>query len=417
VAMVHYRDAAEAGGSLRVGETIANNLDPDKVRAAMVFAYGGPGTVARHARVPCHYLGARGPKDFSAWLRARAAFRELRPDIVHFQDAVVWLRAALLASSYRKIVHVHGRYEKNSPSTTGQSHPFRASNLFHAYLKLTDAQVFISSSGRKSLLDLGWISSERSYVIYNAIDLARQEVTAAKSKARVSLGLPRDAKLLGMVCRLVKEKGCADLLSIVAKLPASWHGVICGEGPERRRLQEESAARNLADRIHFLGCQEEVTQVYAAIDAYAFLSTYEPFGLVMAEAMAARVPVFAVMADGEYAEQAYPLVTPETTIMIHGGRDTQLRLIEPAINQLVSELEQFGNHPEKYQQLIDRARIWVAACFDGSIQAAAMTRVYEDLCDKTSTGEISLGDWYDHKRRAAEELMVTGGHVKAVASL
>jgi len=236
--MVHYRDAAESGGSLRVGETIANHLDPDRVAAEMVFAYGEPGTVAKHARVPCHYLKARSPKDFSAWLRTRALFRELRPDIVHFQDAVVWLRAALLPSSYRKIVHVHGRYEKSSSNAKGQSHPFRASRLFHAYLKLTDAQVCISASARQSLLDLGWISSERSSVIYNAIDLARLEVTADKSEARTTLGLPRDAKLLGIVCRLVKEKGCADLLSIVARLPARWHGVICGEGPERRRLQE-----------------------------------------------------------------------------------------------------------------------------------------------------------------------------------
>jgi glycosyltransferase involved in cell wall biosynthesis len=411
--MIHYRDMAESGGSLRVGETIANHLDPRKVAAAMVFAYGAPGVVAKHSRVPCHYLGARSPKDASAWLRARSLLRELRPDILHFQDAVVWLRAALLGTSCRKLVHVHGRYEKPSPSSM---HPFRASSLFHAYLKLTDAQVFISNSARKSLLDLGWIASDRSYVIYNAIDLARLEVTADKSAARMKLGLPSDAKLLGMVCRLVKEKGCADLLSIVGSLPARWHGVICGEGPERRRLQEEAASRNLAHRIHFLGCRQETKDVYSAIDAYAFLSTYEPFGLVIAEAMAAGVPVFAVMADGEYAEQSYPLVTPKTTIMIHGGRDSRLRLTRRAIDQLHDELEQFANHPEKYRQLIDYARIWVAGCFSGSIQAEAMTRVYEVLCHQRSTDEISLADWYDQRRRAAEELMVINGQLKAVAS-
>ena len=206
VAMVHYRDAAESGGSLRVGETIANHLDPHQVATDMVFAYGGPGIIAKHCRVPCHYLDARGPTDCRAWLRARALFRGLRPDIVHFQDAVVWLRAALLSTSYRKLVHVHGRYEKNSASITGRTHPFRATHLFHAYLKLTDTQVFISTTAMKSLLELGWVASERSFVVYNAIDQTRLELTADKSEARLKLGLPRDAKLLGMVCRLVREK-------------------------------------------------------------------------------------------------------------------------------------------------------------------------------------------------------------------
>ena len=47
--MVHYRDAAEAGGSLRVGEVIANHVDPNRVAVEMVFAYGDAGPVTERA--------------------------------------------------------------------------------------------------------------------------------------------------------------------------------------------------------------------------------------------------------------------------------------------------------------------------------------------------------------------------------
>ncbi|MGZ8843904.1 MAG: hypothetical protein ACXW18_09600, partial [Pyrinomonadaceae bacterium] len=86
VAMVHYRDSAIGGGSLRVGETIANHLDSRRIAAEMVFAYGSAGPVTQHAKVPCHFLESQGPRDVRAWNRARALFSKLRPDIVHFQD-------------------------------------------------------------------------------------------------------------------------------------------------------------------------------------------------------------------------------------------------------------------------------------------------------------------------------------------
>jgi hypothetical protein len=102
--------------------------------------------------------------------------------------------------------------------------------------------------------------------------------------------------------------------------------------------------------------------------------------------------------------------------MIHGGRDAEQHLLEPGIDQLVSELEQFANHPERYRQLIEQARIWVAGCFAGSIQAEAMTRVYESLCRKKSIDDTSLSDWYARKRGATEMSIANDESLAVVAS-
>src|SRR5215213_5970484 len=115
VAIVHYRDDATGGGSLRVGETIANNLDPKKVEAHLVFAYGGPGHVTNSARVPCHFIKSKGPKDFSGWKRFRKLIRDLNCDIIHNVDGVVWVQLASFNLKARRIVHIHDKFKPIPP--------------------------------------------------------------------------------------------------------------------------------------------------------------------------------------------------------------------------------------------------------------------------------------------------------------
>jgi glycosyltransferase involved in cell wall biosynthesis len=409
--MVHYRDAADSGGSLRVGETIANHVDPQRVEIQMVFAYGEAGPVTTHARVPCHFLGANGPKDFRAWPRARAFFRSMQPDIIHFQDCVFWLRSALVGAGYLKIAHLHARYQRRSDRTKGsaiRNHPFEASRLFRMFLNSTDAQVCINNGARQALLEPRWIKPERSYVVHNSIEVDRFRELPDKAQARIDLGLPRDVLLLGMLCRLVWQKGCIDLLSVMERLPERWHAVICGDGPLRSELQRAIESRGLARRIHLLPTQAEVAAVYAAMDAYAFLSHYEPFGLVLAEAMASQVPVFGIASGGEFAEPEYPLVRDELVEMVPFARAGNYQRTPPAevFNELAARLADFGARPENYRGMIERAHGWTKTCFDAPIQAEAMTRVYQNVWARADPSAARLAEFYETNRAAGEALIV-----------
>jgi glycosyltransferase involved in cell wall biosynthesis len=420
--MVHYRDSAACGGSLRVGETIANNLEPNRVAAEMVFAYGSAGPVTKNARVPCHFIGSRGPKDFPAWIRARAFFKKLRPDIIHFQDAVVWLRSALSATPALKVVHVHGRHQirpKGEERGAYRTHPFNASPLFRTFLRSTDAQVCINNGARDALLNLGWIKPERSFAVYNSIEVSRFRALPERARARAELGLPQDALLVGMVCRLVWEKGCADLLSLVGRLPERWHGVICGDGPLKDELQRAGERLGLTNRIHFIGVQDDSVPVYAALDAYAFLSLYEPFGLVLAEAMSSGVPVFGIQGDGEFNEPVYPLVTGDTVELLPFARAGNYAAATPPhiLDQLAAKLSNYGAQPESYRGMIDRARTLVEMCFDARIQAEAMTRVYENMIARGHSSQALLAESYQAKREQAELLLSSANHEDAVAAI
>jgi glycosyltransferase involved in cell wall biosynthesis len=421
VAIVHYRDSAAAGGSLRVGETIANHLDPDRVSAQMVFAYGDAGPVAKRAKVPCHFIGARGPKDFPAWIRARRLFKELRPDIIHFQDGIVWLRTALSGTPHTKLVHVHARYSKNRNiprSSSMKQHPFVATPLLRAFLKGTDAQVCISHGARNALLDLNSITPERSYVVYNSIDVSRFAELPDRLKAKSELGLSPDILVLGMICRLVWEKGCDDLLSVIERLPERWHGVICGEGPLEKELRRACAQRGVENRIHFIGGRDDVLPVYAAFDAYAFLSLYEPFGLVLAESMAAGIPVFGIQRAGEFNEPEYPLLRDDIVELIPapGSENYDATVAPQVLDEVAATIARFGEFPESYDGMIARARAWVEMCFDAPVQAQAMTHVYDEICGRPSS-QNALAELYAVKRsRAAEHLLTMEPQAVAVGA-
>ncbi len=416
VAMVHYRDAAIAGGSLRVGETIANHLDPGQVAAEFVFAYGEPGPVARCAKVPCHFVRAKGPKDIPAWKRSRELFSKLQPDIIHFQEGVIWLRAALMGTPSRKVVHIHGRYSSfHSPEQTARQRVRTAldARLLRSYLKFTDAQICINHATRNWLLELGWISQDKSCVVYNAVDVPRFSALMPSANARAQLGLPRNALLLGMICRLVWEKGCSDFLQIVERLPERWHGVICGDGPLKDELRRECEQRGLANRIHFLGSVDDVRPVYAAIDAYAFVSRYDAFGLSVAEAKAAGVPVFGIEREGDYNESRYPLFGPDMAMMVKTvARDD----IETTIERIAKRIVDYGEHPQLYRNSIDKAQSWVSECFSASLQAEAMTRVYQDISNQSRPSQAALTQLYQSKRESAERLINAFNQSEVIAA-
>jgi glycosyltransferase involved in cell wall biosynthesis len=118
---------------------------------------------------------------------------------------------------------------------------------------------------------------------------------------------------------------------------------------------------------------------YAAMDAYLFLSRLEPFGLVIAEAMAARVPVFGLAGEGAYRDALYPLITPENSVFVERANPGDYISPEPAavIDELASRINDFGMNPESYRPMVERAHQWVQARFDARVQAEAMAELYE----------------------------------------
>jgi glycosyltransferase involved in cell wall biosynthesis len=68
--------------------------------------------------------------------------------------------------------------------------------------------------------------------------------------------------------------------------------VLVGEGPERAAIEEHCRSENLGNAIltGFVN-QATIARYYAASDALALTSAYEPFGLVVSEGASFGLPV------------------------------------------------------------------------------------------------------------------------------
>jgi len=100
------------------------------------------------------------------------------------------------------------------------------------------------------------------------------------------------------VAHLLPAKGHAQLLEILRQLRhLHWHWQVagdCGLSPGTvRRLRNRAAQAGLADRITFHGAlqQEAVAALMANSDLLVFPSTFEAYGMAVAEAAAAGLPV------------------------------------------------------------------------------------------------------------------------------
>lgn len=139
--------------------------------------------------------------------------------------------------------------------------------------------------------------------------LASQRRTAFKQE----LGLPPDRPVILYCGRLIAEKSLPTLIAAVNQLQQEPTGtapmlLIVGEGPLRKGLEASSGAN--ADHIRFLGFrnQTELPQFYNLCDVFVLPSVFEPWGLVVNEAMNAGRPVIVSDRVGCAADLVKPQV-------------------------------------------------------------------------------------------------------------
>jgi len=103
------------------------------------------------------------------------------------------------------------------------------------------------------------------------------------------LGFPSNAFVLGMVGRVVKQKGFDLFLDIITNIE-EVHGVIVGDGeyyPEVKRIIEE---RNLFSKMKCFDFQPRLQEYYQLLDALFLYSLHEGGPLVLLESQAVGVP-------------------------------------------------------------------------------------------------------------------------------
>lgn len=130
-------------------------------------------------------------------------------------------------------------------------------------------------------------------VVPNGVDAERFRPAEPEERAelRRSLGLQGSARIMLLVGALVR-KGVETALQALAQLGDDVHLVAVGAGPHER-IRATAQHMGVAARLQLLDPLDDIERFFAGADLFLFPSRYEPFGMVVAEAWAAGLPVVA----------------------------------------------------------------------------------------------------------------------------
>lgn len=199
-------------------------------------------------------------------------------------------------------------------------------------------------------------------------DVFSSEFIAAKRK---ELGIPSSTKVLGIVARLVREKGYFELFEafsqILKQFPNTLLLVVGPEEPQKSDRFKPEIVREfgIQGKVKFLGERTDIAELYAVMDIFVLPTYREGLGISILEASAMKKPVVATAIRGcrEAAEDG------KTAILVP-PKDSQ-RLKEALLYLL--------SHPERGKELGEEGRRKVQREFDEKARFYTLKKEYERL--------------------------------------
>ena len=197
----------------------------------------------------------------------------------------------------------------------------------------------------------------------------------ARQALSAELSLPRETLVLGMVCRLTRQKGVACALEAFARVAACFPTarlVVAGDGELAAALRRQAEALDIDARVHWLGWRDDAANLIAASDIMLMPSLWEGFGLALLEAMTRGTPIVASRVG------AIPEVVAEgeTGLLVKPG---DVAGLAEAISRLLGD-------EALRKRMGERGAERLKARFSLDTMAAATLEVYESLLKSRRDG-------------------------------
>ena len=246
-----------------------------------------------------HSRRAWSPLDDARLLQELIAiFRRERFDVVHTHFVKTGLLGRL-AAHRAQVPHiintVHGLYATpdDRPAKRVPVHALERLAARYSHVELYQSAEDLAFSRRK-----GIVRESRSHLIGNGIDLDRfdpERLAGERRELRASLGIPEDTLVIGMVGRLIANKGYREFFKAAEQVHRSHPDVVFlavgGEDPEKDHFLNSDEIEAARTHVTFLGWREDIPACVAAMDVFALPSWREGMPRSAIEAAAAGRPL------------------------------------------------------------------------------------------------------------------------------
>ena len=249
-----------------------------------------PFNAARPLRGILGFLTYVVPTSYQVWRLMRS--QHIQVVNVHYPIEAFWLFGVLRwLRSIKLVVSVHGADMFPDGRPSGQY-----DWLFRTLLASADAVVAPSHAFLKDVVGLFPRMAPKALFIHNGIDaqeLARADSTppAVRGRYLLCIAAHNSKKALDVLLRAFAS---------ISEAVRSLRLVLVGDGPLRREHEQLARALSLEERVDFLGRRgrSEVVGLLRDCELFVLPSRSEPFGIVVAEALACRKAVVATDVGG-----------------------------------------------------------------------------------------------------------------------
>ncbi len=209
------------------------------------------------------------------------------------------------------------------------------------------------------------LNSKKTEVILNAIP----KLEANPMDIHKRFEIEEDINFfVGYIGRLIEWKAPDFLLKAFNefnKKESSTGLIFAGEGPKKKKLIRLQDKLNLSNSVYFLGWVQEIYSLIYSLDVLVLPSVKEPFGRVLLEAMALKVPVIATNSGG----------IPE---IIEDERNGLLVECGDKM-ELAEQLERIKDSPNLRQQIINEAYHDIETKFSLERYTKQMKEIYNNI--------------------------------------
>ncbi len=298
--------------------------------------------------------------------------RRERPEIVHTHNPKPgWFGRVVSRLARVPVVlnTVHGLYATESDPRYKRYIVYTLERIAAAF---SDLELVQSSEDVKVLRKLR-VPEDRLVTLGNGIDLNRFDVPSPEARlaAREALGIAEDEIVVGVVGRLVWEKGLREVFEASRRLPTRIPRLrFLVVGPLDPEKSDGLLGPDLADimdqsGVEFLGERIDIEAVYDALDIYLLASHREGFPRSAMEAAATGVPV--VASDIRGCRQ----------VVEHGV--TGLLFSVGKVGDLCDAVAEVAANPSMRERMGKEARRKAESDFDQSQVIETVLDSYEEL--------------------------------------
>lgn len=380
VNLLHVIAGLEAGGAEKSLLLLLKNINREKFNPVVVTMFSDrPQNFFtadfQDLKVPLYRLQLKSWRDWQTFRRFRQIIRFHQIDIVHSHTGLLeWYGTFFGCLSGVQICLYTRHNVREKSGLIYRLQRFVLNRLLAR--KILSISQFVTTH----LVSKEYAPLKRIELVYNPVEIPAVYDMDQRLKFKKELNLPIDKFILTNTSRYAEMKGYDIFYQTGARLLERGypvHLLVTEAGNSRSTHQVLQKHFNVASSTTIALVQKDLSRLYACTDFFLFTSTFqEGFGMVVAEALAAGIPVISlnigvtseIVRDKETGLLPYP---EKWQVRYDGDNQEVADALADAVISLIS-------NPAERSRLSAKARLY-AKQFDAKIFTRRIESIYMNL--------------------------------------